>query len=188
MEDLAEADRMELEKELGEEMAKARRWKLACFEKTRNRVVKKADTAAASGSKVDTSLSAEDLVQLVNVSVASKYGAELAQFIQVITEEMRGMLDMFKQEMHNALPRQIRAIVQQVSREALGNRVEGSPTAPGPSTANGHANPGMLANFVPANTGANLNLQQPFYQTVAYGYLTGGERPVAWTGARRVIS
>jgi hypothetical protein len=74
MEDLAEADRKELERELKEEMAKARRRKLACFQKMRNGVIKKADNAA------DVSLSPEDLVQLVDVFVASKYGADLTQF------------------------------------------------------------------------------------------------------------
>jgi hypothetical protein len=80
MEDLAEADRKDLERELKEEMAKARRRKLACFQKMRNGVIKKVDNAAASGTKVDVSLSPEDLVQLVDVSVASKYGADLTQF------------------------------------------------------------------------------------------------------------
>jgi hypothetical protein len=49
MEDLTKPDRKELEKELEEEMAKRRRKKLACFQKTCHGVVKKADTAAASG-------------------------------------------------------------------------------------------------------------------------------------------
>jgi hypothetical protein len=48
MEDLAKADRKELERELEEEMADRRQRKLACFQKTRNGVVKKADTSAAS--------------------------------------------------------------------------------------------------------------------------------------------
>jgi hypothetical protein len=73
MEDLAEADSKEMEKELEEEMAKRRQRKLACFHKMRNGVVKKADTAAASGAKVNASLSPEDLVHMVDVSVASKH-------------------------------------------------------------------------------------------------------------------
>jgi hypothetical protein len=60
MEDLAKADRKELERELEEEMAERHQRKLACFQKTRNGVmlacfqktrngvVKKADTSAAS--------------------------------------------------------------------------------------------------------------------------------------------
>jgi hypothetical protein len=42
MEDLPEVERMALEKDLEEEMAKARRKKLACFQKTRTGVIKKA--------------------------------------------------------------------------------------------------------------------------------------------------
>jgi hypothetical protein len=53
-------------------MTERRRKKLACFQKTRHGIVKKADTAAASRTKVDSPLSPEDLVQLVDVSVASK--------------------------------------------------------------------------------------------------------------------
>jgi ribosome recycling factor len=62
MEDLAKENRKELEHELKEEMVERQRKKLACFHKTRNGVVKKADTAAASGTKVDSPLSPEELV------------------------------------------------------------------------------------------------------------------------------
>jgi ribosome recycling factor len=62
MENLTEEDRKELEHELEEEMGERRRKKLACFQKTRHGIVKKADTAAASRSKVDSSLNLEDLV------------------------------------------------------------------------------------------------------------------------------
>jgi hypothetical protein len=50
---------------------------------------------------------------------------------------MRNTLDTFKQEMHNTLPRHVRAILQQISGEAQGKRMEGSPTAPGPSIVAG---------------------------------------------------
>jgi ADP-ribose pyrophosphatase YjhB (NUDIX family) len=80
MEDLDEACRKELERELREAMVEARRQKLVCFQKMRNRVIKKADTVAASGTKVDASPSPEDLVQLVYVSITSKYRADLTQF------------------------------------------------------------------------------------------------------------
>jgi hypothetical protein len=42
MEDLPEVERTALEKDLEEEMAKARRKKLACFQKTHTGVIKKA--------------------------------------------------------------------------------------------------------------------------------------------------
>jgi hypothetical protein len=78
MEDLTEDGHKELEQELDEEMAERWRKKLACFQKTLHDIVKKADTTAASGSMVDSSLSPEDLVQLVDVSVAY---ADLTQFM-----------------------------------------------------------------------------------------------------------
>jgi hypothetical protein len=112
MEDLAEANRKELEKELEEEMVERRRKKLACFQKTHHGIVKKADTTAASGTKMDSPLSLEDLVQLVDVSAASKYGAELTQFTRVVAEDMRTTLDSFKQDMNSSLPRQVRVLVQ----------------------------------------------------------------------------
>jgi ATP-dependent protease HslVU (ClpYQ) ATPase subunit len=105
MEDLTEEDRKELEHELEEEMVERRHKKLACFQKTRHGIVKKADTAAASRSKVDSSLNLEDLVQLVDVLVASKYGTDLTQFTHVVVEEMRNTLDYFKQDMNSNLPR-----------------------------------------------------------------------------------
>jgi hypothetical protein len=72
------------------------------------------DTVAASGTKVDSPLSPEDLIQLVDVSVASKYGADLTQFTRVVAEDMRNTLDSFKQDMNSSLPRQVRALVQQI--------------------------------------------------------------------------
>jgi hypothetical protein len=43
----------------------------------RNGIIKKADTVMTSGTKVDSPLSPEDLVHMVDVSVALKYGADL---------------------------------------------------------------------------------------------------------------
>jgi hypothetical protein len=69
MEDLAEEDRKEVERELEEEMAEIRRRKLACFQKTRNDVVKKVEIASAANTKVTFPLSPKDLVHMVDVSV-----------------------------------------------------------------------------------------------------------------------
>jgi hypothetical protein len=137
MEDLSKEDREEIEHELKAEMAERHSKKLACFPKTRYGVIKKADMATTSRTKVGTLLSPKDLVQLVDVSVAIKYGADLTQFTRVIVEEMCSTLDTFKQEMHNTLPRQVRTILQQLSGEARGKRMEGSPIAPGPSIVAG---------------------------------------------------
>jgi hypothetical protein len=130
MEDLAEADRKELEKELKEEMAERRQRKLTCFQKMCNDVVKKADMVAASGAKTNASLSPEDLVLMVDVSVASIYGADLTQFTHVVAEDMQSTLDAFKQDLNNNLPRQVRAMVQQINGESQGKCTEGFMVTP----------------------------------------------------------
>jgi hypothetical protein len=137
MEDLAKADRKELEKELEEDMALRIQRKLACFQKTRNGVVRKADTAAASGIKVNASLSPKDLVHMVDILVTSKYGVDLTQFTRVVAEDMRSTLDAFKQGLSGSLTRQVRAIVQQLNGESQGKRTEEFVATPNPgSTSN----------------------------------------------------
>jgi hypothetical protein len=49
-----------------------------------NMVIKKADTVIATDAKVSTQLSPEDLVHMVDVSVARKYGVDLTQFTHVV--------------------------------------------------------------------------------------------------------
>jgi hypothetical protein len=57
-------------------MAEKRKQKVSCFQKTRSGVVKKGDTAKASQA-VNTPFSLEDLAQMIDVSVSSKYGVDL---------------------------------------------------------------------------------------------------------------
>jgi hypothetical protein len=105
MEDLTEDDRKELEKELEEEMTERRCRKLACFLKTCHDIVKKVDTVAASSTKVSLPLSPKDLVHLVDVFVANKYGADLTQFTWVMTEDMHSTFDSLKQGLNASLPK-----------------------------------------------------------------------------------
>jgi hypothetical protein len=116
-EDLPEAERRALEKELEEEMAKARR-KLAYFQKTCSGVIKKTvpaiTTTATVISTVTPNLTPEELVKFMDVAVASKYGNDLMNFTRAITEEVCSTLDTFKTNLQNMLPRQIRSVVQQV--------------------------------------------------------------------------
>jgi hypothetical protein len=118
MEDLPEAERRVLEKKLEEEMAEARRKKLTCFQKTRTRVIKKTVTAimtiATTTSMVAPNLTPEELVKFMDVAAASKYGNDLMNFIDTITEEVRSTLCTFKIDLQNTLPWQIRLVVQQV--------------------------------------------------------------------------
>jgi hypothetical protein len=96
MGDLLEEDCKVVEQELEEELAEIRRRKLACFQKTKNTIIKKGDTTDAFGTKVNSSWSLEDLVHMVDVSVASKYGVDLTQFTHIIAEGMGSTLYTFK--------------------------------------------------------------------------------------------
>jgi hypothetical protein len=91
MEDLPEAERRALEKELEEEMAKARRRKLACFQKTRMGVIKKTilaiTTMATATSMVTPNLTPEELVKFMDIAVASKYGNDLMNFTPYYHQE-----------------------------------------------------------------------------------------------------
>jgi hypothetical protein len=100
MEDLAEVERRALEEELEEEMAEARRKKLACFQKTRMGVIKKTvpaiTTMAAATPMVTPNFTPEELVKFMDVAVASKYGNNLTNFTRTITEDVHSTLDTSK--------------------------------------------------------------------------------------------
>jgi hypothetical protein len=109
MDDLLEAERWALEKELEEDMAKARRRKLACFQKTRMGVIKKTipaiTTMATATPTVTPNHTPEELVKFMDVAVASKYANDLTNFTRTITEEVCSTLDTFKTDLQNTLPR-----------------------------------------------------------------------------------
>jgi hypothetical protein len=75
MEDLPEAERRALLKELEEEMAEARRRKLACFQKTWTGVIKKTvpaiTTMTTATPTVTPNLTLEKVVKFMDVAVAS---------------------------------------------------------------------------------------------------------------------
>jgi hypothetical protein len=100
MEDLPKAERRTLEKELEEEMAEARRRKLACFQKTCTWVIKKTvltiTTMITATHTVIPNRTPEELVKFIDVAVASMYGNDLTNFTCTITEEVRSTLDIFK--------------------------------------------------------------------------------------------
>jgi hypothetical protein len=88
MEDMPEAERRALE----EEMAKARRRKLACFQKTHMGVIKKPvlaiTTMATATPTVSPNLTPKELVKFMDVAVSSNYGNDLTNFTRTITEEV----------------------------------------------------------------------------------------------------
>jgi hypothetical protein len=136
MEDLPKAERVALEKELQEEMAIARRRKLSCFQKTRTGVIKKTTptvtttATTATASMVTPNMTSEEIVKFINVAVPSKYGNDLSNFTCVITDDVHSMLEGFKTDLQNTLPRQIRSIVQQVQGEAQGKQPDLAQSTP----------------------------------------------------------
>jgi hypothetical protein len=134
MRDLPEVERRALEKELEEEMAEARRMKLACFQKTHTGVIKKivpANTTTPTATPMLTSnLTPKELVKFIDVAVASKYENDLTNITCTITEEIRSTLNTFKTDLQNALPRQIRTVVQQVRGESQGKQPDLEPSTP----------------------------------------------------------
>jgi hypothetical protein len=69
---------------------------------------------------VTSNLTPEELVKLVDMSVASKYDADLIQFTRIIVDDMRNTLESFKTNLHNTLPRQVRSVVQRIQGEGQG--------------------------------------------------------------------
>jgi hypothetical protein len=110
-------------------MAERRRKKLACFQKTQSGVIKKGDTMKAS-TLVNSPFTLEELVHMIDVSVSSKYGADLEVITRSLTDSVKGSVESlrleFKQE-SKKVPRKVRAMVQQVLGEARDKREFESP-------------------------------------------------------------
>jgi hypothetical protein len=148
MEDLLEAERRMLEKELEEEMAEARRKKLTCFQKTRMGVIKitilAVTTTANATPMVTPNLTPEELVKFMVVVVASKFGNDLTNFTHTISEEVRSTLATFKTDLQNTLPWQIGSVVQQVQGESQGKQPVAEPSTPYLGCTSAPGNTGML--------------------------------------------
>jgi hypothetical protein len=69
-------------------------------------------TTATATPMVTSSLTPEELVEFMDVAVASKYRNDLTNFTRTITEEVCSTLDTIKINLPNTLPRQIRSVVQ----------------------------------------------------------------------------
>jgi hypothetical protein len=147
MEDMPEAESRALKKELKEEMTEVRR-KLACFQETRTRVIKKTvsaiTTTATATPTVTPNLTLEELVKFMDVAVACKYGNDLTYFTHTITEEVHSTLDIFKTNLQNMLHRQIRSVVQQVHGESHGKQPDLEPSTPYPGSTSAPGNTGSL--------------------------------------------
>jgi hypothetical protein len=105
--------------------------KLTCYQKTRGSDVQKEDTTMSSSSKVNSlSLTPEELVHLVDVSVTSKYGANLAPLSRILAEDMRSTLNSFRYDLDNNLPKQIHLVVKEVMGNVEGERASKSGSPP----------------------------------------------------------
>jgi hypothetical protein len=82
---------------------------------------------AVASAKVNAQLSPDDLIHMVDISVASKYGADLTQFTHVVAEDIRNTLDTFKADLSSSFPRQVRSIVQQIGGRLKENVWKGCP-------------------------------------------------------------
>jgi hypothetical protein len=173
MEDLTEADRKELEEEIVREMEEKQNEKLACFRKTKNGVFKQGSGAGTSSKKVSPFVTCEELAHMIDTAVASKYGTDVTEITRMISEGVRNSFDTFRsesrQDMNNNMPRQIRFIVQQVQGELQGKRVENLSYAPSCNGAATHNNVNQTVNERGGDSVMNFNLQQPYYQSMAYG-------------------
>jgi hypothetical protein len=115
---------------------------------------------------VMSNLTPEQLVKLLDVSVASKYGADLTQFTRIIADDMHNTLESFKTDLHNTLPRQVRSVVQQIQGEAQGKQPIGSHSTPYPGNTSAPGNMGTLypgSTTAPGNVGvlANTSTSHP---------------------------
>jgi hypothetical protein len=85
------------------------------FQKTRTGVIKKTaptiTTTATTAvvSMVTPKMTPIELIKFMDIAVASKYGNDIPNLTRIITSDVRSMLESFKTDLQNALPRQIRS-------------------------------------------------------------------------------
>jgi hypothetical protein len=132
------------------------------IKKTAPTITTTSTTAAAS--TVTPSMTPEELVKLMDVAVASKYGNDLSSLTRVITDDVRSTLESFKTNLQNTLPRQIRSVVQQVQGETQGKQPDLAHSTPYPGNTFVSGNMGTLfpgSTTAPGNTGVLANTSTP---------------------------
>jgi hypothetical protein len=143
--------------------------KLTCYQKTWRGVVQKVDMTKATTPKVNASpLTPEDLVHLLDVSVASKYGADFAHLTRALVEDVCHTLNSYKQDLINGLSRQIKSMVKEVLGNTRGKRVVVVGSTSVPPTTSPHRGNEAIAWNISLGQAAELNLQQPYYQATGY--------------------
>jgi hypothetical protein len=109
-------------------------------------------TMTTATPMVTSNLTPEELSEIMDVAVASKYGNNLTNFTCTITEEVRSTLDTFKTDLQNTLPRQIKSMVQQVQGGSHDKQPVVEPSTQYPSRTSTPSNTGTL---YPGNTTAS---------------------------------
>jgi hypothetical protein len=123
------------------------------------------DTAKATAPKVNASpLTFEDLIHLVDVSVASKSEVDLIQLTRALAEDVRHTLDSYKQDLNNRLSRQIKSVVKGVLGNTQGKRVGEVTSMSVPPMTSPHGRNEAVVENISLGQAAGLNLQQPYYQ------------------------
>ena len=124
MEDLAEEDRMEIERVMEEQ----KKMMLAGFQKTRNGVVNKVATPGAMPSNstllgTEVKQSNEEIAHLVDISVASKFGNDMTNAINMLSKSMADKIEEFEKRISKNLeissPHHARLSGQHVKRNRL---------------------------------------------------------------------
>jgi CBS domain containing-hemolysin-like protein len=77
MEDLIEADMKKIEEEIAREMEEKQNQRLACLRKTKNCVIKQTGGARTSNKKVSSYVTCEELADMIDTAIASKYGTDV---------------------------------------------------------------------------------------------------------------
>jgi hypothetical protein len=118
----------------------------------------------AATSTVTPNMTPEVLVKFMDVAVASKCNNDLSNLTCVITDDVHSTLQSFKTDLQNALPRQIRLVVQQVNGEVRGKQLDlaHSTPYPGNTFALGHMGTLFLGSTTAlGNTGVLANTSTP---------------------------
>ena len=117
LDDLSDDDRRELEWVLEEEKAEKMKLMLAGYQKTRNGVVKKVATPSPSdllGAEVKKPT--DEIAHLIDVSVASKYGSDVADMSRTL-QAVVNKFEEFKVQLEDNIPRHVRSVVLQMNDE-----------------------------------------------------------------------
>jgi hypothetical protein len=160
-------------------------------QKTAPTVTTTATTAMAS--MVTPNMTPKEIVKLMDVAVASKYGNDLSNFMLVITDDVHSTFESFKTDLQNTSPRQIRSVVQQVHGEVQGKQPDLAHSTPY-TVAPG--NMGVLANMSTPHLGSTssnviyVDANSPYPGSTSMGnpgfflllaYLTLGVHPLRLT-------